>query len=466
MRVFCLASMITIIWLSGAEMANADFSSENLQQRVRDLIEDAGGAEAFILPKSNRFADIPQDRNKNRITAAKVKLGKLLFHDTSFALNGNSGDLMSGTWSCATCHHAAAGFKSGIRQGIGEGGVRFGANGSRRKLSRHFDAMAAADATSFPDLQPVASPTILNSAWQDVMLWNGQFGNSPGGVNAHVNPDFLLTEGTPKEANATGMSGVEVQALAGSGVHRLEFTEGSPLQSNARYKRLWNDAFPGKRVTTRRAAKAIAAFERTVIANKAPFQRWLRGNQNAMTRKQLRGAALFFDPEAGNCVACHRGPALSSEVGATADEMFFAIGFDDLDRAGLSGFHGEVDEATRKGRGGFTGVAADNYKFKIPQLYNLVDAKALGHGATFRTVREIIEYKNKAQAQVVHEGANLDSRFTPLNLNPTQVGQLTAFVKWALRDPSLHRYEPNNLPSDGCIVVDALTLHDDGRCPD
>lgn len=450
-------------------LISESFAEDNLNQRVLSLIDNEGGTEAFTMPKANRLSELPQDKQNNRITAAKVKLGKFLFHDTSYALNGNSGDLMAQTWSCATCHHAAAGFKSGARQGIGEGGVRFGRKGVQRRLAEGFDAYAT-DESKLPDLQPLASPTILNSAWQDVMLWNGQFGNRPGGVNGAEGLDdsILATPGTPKEANATGWSGVEVQALAGSGVHRLEFTRDSPLQSNKRYKRLWNAAFPDKPVTTKRAAKAIAAFERTVIANKSPFQLWLNGNRNAMTRKQLRGAELFFG-EAG-CVGCHRGPALSSEVGATTDQIFFAIGFADLDDD-PNGVHGEVDEATKKGRGGFTGKDKDNYKFKIAQLYNLADAKVLGHGASFRTVREVIEYKNQVWSNAVpqanHPELVLDDNFgmEQQPLTDDKINHLIAFVKNALRDPDLGRYEPNQLPGDGCIVVDALTVRDDGRCP-
>ena len=462
-----------ILQIPIAVAGETNASSQNLDNRVLMLIEDAGGSDgigAFTMPKAGQLNKLPQHKELNEITTAKVNLGKFLFHDTSFALSGKSGDLMARTWSCATCHHSAAGFKAGIRQGIGEGGIRFGRTGAKRIMADGFEASADADALNapfLPDIQPIASPTVLNSAWQDVMLWNGQFGNRRDGINADIPNEILATAGTPKEANLTGMSGVEVQALAGSGVHRLEFTEGSPLQSNERYQKLWKKAFGNKQVTTERAAKAIAAYERTIVANRAPFQRWLRGDQNAMTRKQLRGAELFFG-DAG-CVECHRGPALSSEVSATADEVFFAIGFPDLDVI-PDGVHGNIDEATKKGRGGFTGSELDNYQFKIPQLYNLADTQVLGHGGSFRTIREVIEYKNNAQPAVSedsHPGISLalDERFKPLGLTESEIEQLTAFIKRGLYDPSLHRYEPKNLPGDGCIVVDALTIHDDGRCP-
>ena len=128
------------------------------------------------------------------------------------------------------------------------------------------------------------------------------------------------------------------------------------------------------------AAKAIAAYERTLLANQSPFQRWLKGDREAMSVQQLKGALLFFG-KAG-CSGCHTGPALSSKVGAEAEDVFFAIGFADFDTT-ASNIHGVVDDKTSRGRGGFT----DDYKFKIPQLYNLIDTNVFGHGASFTSVR-------------------------------------------------------------------------------
>ena len=116
---------------------------------------------------------------------------------------------------------------------------------------------------------------------------------------------------------------------------------------------------------------------------------WLRGDEFAMSQKEISGAEVFFGD--GGCVACHQGPALSSPVGATSDQVFFAVGFDDLDTNDIIG---EVADGVRLGRGGLTGDPADNYKFKIPQLYNLADINVFGHGGSFSSVREVIEYKN------------------------------------------------------------------------
>lgn len=330
-----------------------------------------------------------------------------------------------------------------------------------------FDGSASTDAANLPDIQPVASPTILNIAYQSVVLWNGQFGNEPGAsVNSGLPLETLATAGTPKEENLRQLSGIETQAIAGQGVHRLKVDNDTPLQTNNAYRRLWRDAWHDDADSgdvTGNAGKAIAAFERTVLANRAPFQKWLRGDEAAMSNAELRGAELFFN-KAG-CFSCHRGPAFSSEFGVGEDEMFFAVGFRDFDVSD-SRIHGSVSEATSKGRGGFTGNSSYDYKFKIPQLYNLADTSVFGHGASFRSIREVIEYKNRAIPQSAAARGNLDSRFIPLGLTSDELSDLELFLTVSLYDPDLNRYQPENVPSGECVIVDPLQFSSDGLCPE
>ena len=405
----------------------------------------------YLLPESDDFDNIPQDP-LNPLTQEKVDAGKLIYHDPAFATEGVG--LRAKTWSCATCHHARAGFKSGLIQGMGEGGEGFGVKGETRTW--HDPDIGTQDA----DVQPVTSPTVLNVAYQDVMLWNGALGNASNGIiNAGIDPERLMTEGTPKEANREGLSGVETQAIAGTGVHRiLAFP---PELEETDYYQMLLDAFPefSRDELNKSSTRAIAAFERTVLANKAPFQQWLRGDEFAMSQKEIYGAEVFFGE--GGCVACHQGPALSSPVGATADQVFFAVGFSDLD---VNEIIGEVAEVVRLGRGGLTGREADNYKFKVPQLYNLADINVFGHGGSFTSVREVVEYKNTGVAQNDASTPNLDYRFVPLNLSSTQIDDLLEFLEVSLRDPDLMRYEPTSLPSGLCVINNDSTSRADLGC--
>jgi len=267
--------------------------------------------------------------------------------------------------------------------------------------------------------------------------------------------------GTPLENNARELSGLEIQAIAGSGVHRLKLTDDSPLQTNSDYVDLWFKAYQGRLVDTQEAAgKAIAAFERTVLANAAPFQQWLRG-RDTLTDIEKRGAILFFG-KAG-CAGCHRGPALSSEVGAGESEMFAAIGLNDFDLNNPA-VAGTVDEKTRLGRGGFTGQSEMNYRFKIPQLYNLADTDVFGHGGSFRSIKEIVEYKNKGVPENPETIGFTDLRFAPLGLTEAEVNDLTQFLTTGLYDDALHRYEPLVVPSLTCVVVDSEVEDRGERC--
>ena len=414
-------------------------------------IESATGqsVSALVLPASDDYSAIPQDPN-NPITEEKVILGQLLFHETALATEGVNTS-RSGTWSCASCHHAAAGFKAGIPQGIGEGGDGFGVRGEGRLLATGFDGNST-DPTLVPDTQPFASPTILNGAYQEVMLWNGQFGAQEGGnVNINLPPDVLASPGTPKAENVRQLAGLEIQAVAGTGVHRLNTSDNSVLQTNGEYIAMFTAAYPdGSNDVLEDASKAIAAYERTVLANEAPFQQWLAGDSTAMSDDEIAGATLFFGK--AQCGSCHQGPALSSQVGVGASEMFMAIGFADLDihRPDVTG---RVTLADSRGRGGFTRNAEDDYKFKVPQLYNLLDSDVFGHGASFTSVRDVVAYKNAGVPQKALVESVLDPRFVPLGLTEDEVDLITIFLESALYDANLLRYQPSMLPSGNCLIV-------------
>ena len=443
--------------LAGGAAAETRQAIESELVALLESRSRGGGLADFVLPESDALERIPQDP-LNPLTPEKVALGRLLFHDTAVGTASPAPD-RRGTYGCASCHHDRAGFKSGLPQGIADGGSGFGRRGERRRLAHGADAAARDGDPLKPDFQPVATPTALNVAYQDAMLWTGALGGRAGGVNDGIagrvdaGPAGLMV-------NRFGLSGIETQALAGTRTHRLSFDAGSIVHTDPLYRSLYAAAFPdgdtgaippGSEVSAEAlgAAKAIAAFERTLLANRAPFQRWLRGERRAMTLRQLRGARLFFG-KAG-CVGCHTGPALSSWPDADASEVFFAVGFADLDPR-RPRVHGTVPDADSRGRGGFTGDPSDDYKVKVPQLYNVADSRAIGHGASFSSVRQVIRYKNTGVAQNGH-GTNLSSGFVPLGLRGDEITDLTRFVSGALRDPALARYRPATLPSGNCTPV-------------
>lgn len=225
---------------------------------------------------------------------------------------------------------------------------------------------------------------------------------------------------------------------------------------NSAYKDLFDDAFPNVEVTERysklNAALAIAAYERTLLPNQAPFQQWLNGNTNAMNAQETEGALLFFDT--ANCFSCHLGPALNGMD-------FHALGMKDLEGDNILT---EVDDATKRGRGGFTGNPDDDFKFKTPQLYNLKDVTFFGHGGSFHSVEDVVRYKNEATVENQEVlTSQISPLFTPLNLNEEQVEAITAFLENALYDSNLQRYVPEELPTGYCFPnADTMSSADMG----
>lgn len=412
-----------------------DEHSEILDNELLVAIEDAAngqGAEFFVLPESDDFANIPQDP-KNPITAEKVALGKLLFHESALATNPIRPTSV-GTYSCASCHFASGGFQACLTQGISEGGMGFGINGEARIM----DPLYSEDQL---DVQPIRTPSAMNMAYQPNILWNGQF----GATHLNVGTETQWEYGTPKATNALGYEGTETQAIAGLTVHRMDLNPNWADLYN--YRELFEAAFPGipedKLFTKEYAGLAIAAYERTLLSNQAPFQDWLKGKRNVMSDKEKRGAIVFFTD--GNCASCHTGPALNTM-------SFYGLGMLDLYHQGA--FKSSKSSGENLGRGGFTKKAEDMYKFKVPQLYNLKDSPHYGHGASMKTIREVVQYKNQAIPENPNVLATaLAAEFKPLNLTDKQVDDLVAFLTFGLRDPYLKRYEPTSVHSGHCIPV-------------
>ncbi len=439
--LFFLSSLL----LFGACKKDADDSPgtntelDNQLESALNSISEGEGLDFFKFPDSDDYANIPQDPN-NPITAEKVQLGKLLFHETALGINPEQAVGLK-TYSCASCHFASAGFQAGRWQGVGEGGVGFGHNGEARERGSLYSGDQL-------DVQPLRTPSAMNTAFQEVMLWNGQFGAT--GVNEGT--EYAWTIGTPIENNNLGFMGTEIQAIAGLKVHRMGIDD--ELLDNLGYRALFDAAFSDKTIETRytrvTAGLAIAAYERTIMANQAPFQKWLKGEKSAMGASEKRGAVLFFTQ--AKCGNCHTGPALS-------ETDFHALGMADLHSCPETVFQAGENSAANLGRAQFTGLDEDKYKFKTPQLYNLKDSKFFGHGSSIRSLKAVVEYYNDAVTEISIPAEQLAEDFVPLNLTSQDIEDITAFMAESLYDPNLARYQPESLPSGGCIPVsDPLSM--------
>src|SRR5215471_18852623 len=127
LKIVLFASAISCTIITGCKKEDLNAPVENTNSTVSS---DLRNTTNLILPQSDHYDSIPQDP-RNPLNPAKVELGKLLFHETRL---GGAPKFSEGlyTYSCATCHHAEAGFQSGLAQPLGEGGFGFGIAGDAR----------------------------------------------------------------------------------------------------------------------------------------------------------------------------------------------------------------------------------------------------------------------------------------------------------------------------------------------
>ncbi len=435
-----LIGITLLISIGGCDSDLPSLVSADLDTQLTTALEAAaenGQVSYFILPDSDDLASIPADP-RNPLTPEKVALGRLLVHETALAVNPMHPE-SNGTYACSSCHFPQAGFRAMLPQGLADGGIGFGRFGERRVPNPDY-------VTEEIDRQPIRVPSPMNGAYQPNNLWNGQFGAT--GVNAGTESEW--TPGTPLETNLLGYEGLETQAIAGLTVHRMHDGPASLIANYPEYATMFSAAFPGFQATrpdlvpieVEMAGLAIASWWRTVLSNQAPFQLWLRGDANAMTDAQKRGALLFFGR--ANCSSCHSGPNL-------ANMSFHALGMGELLGPGVFSDFNPKDPV-HLGRASFTQRDEDSYQFKVPQLYNVADDMFLGHGSTFTSVREVVAYKNAAIRQTTNVPVDrLDSLFEPLDLSEGEIDDLTMFLERALYDPDLARHIPTTVVSGNCF---------------
>lgn len=218
----------------------------------------------------------------NPASPARIDLGRSLFHDTRLS-GGNS-------MSCASCHDPAKGFSDARPRAVGEGG----------------------------QVGPMNTPTLWNLAWTDFLFWDGRAAS-------------LEQQALGPVANPIEMA---------QDLDRLP----AELSADPALVAAFARAFPDDpRISTGNIAKAIASFERTLVSPVTPFDRWVAGDEAAISAAAKRGFALF-DGKAG-CSNCHKGWAFT-------DGAFHDIGL----------------KATGPGRGGVVAHAQLANSWKTPTL--------------------------------------------------------------------------------------------------
>lgn len=429
-HTLCLACIVLTVGCMHEPIDGSNELDVQLVSKVRS-VAPTGDEEYFVLPNQTDFTNIPQDP-KNPITWEKVELGKMLFFETGIALDAKyvSG---KGTYSCASCHVPSAGFTPGASQGIADGGIGFGLNGEAREISPLYQPEEL-------DIQGNRPLSVLNVAYVKNTFWNGQF----GGNDANEGTDHLWTEDHGTHLNHLGYLGMETQNIEGLKAHRMSMTK--EIAEDLGYKHYYDRAFAdweeNERYDTETTALAISAYLRTLTTDEAPFQMWLKGDRRAMTESQKHGAMLFFGD--AQCFYCHKSPALQSNE-------FHALGVKGIYQLD-NPIATDKNDRRNLGRGGFTENPDDYFKFQVPQLYNLKHAGFYFHGSSKHSIREVIEYKSKAQAENPDVPQHMvSSQLEPTNLSDSEIKYLTDFVENALYDPNYQKFVPEHVLSGNCF---------------
>lgn len=399
----------------------------------------------YIMPESNDYKNIPNQDPKNPINEYKVELGRMLFFETGIGIKGKEVSLME-TYSCSTCHIPEKAFTPGRFQGIADGAIGFGNLGDGRRISSLYQGHEV-------DAQGARPLPTINLAYVKNALWAGSFGST--GMNIGTESKWGVAD-TMTRINKYNFEGLEANNHRALIVHRQAIKK--ELMDYLGYTPLFEKGFPeltqAERYSLQTAGNAIAAYFRTIYTNQAPFQKWLKGDKNALTDGQLKGAELFFG-KAG-CINCHNSPSFNGQ-------KFAAVGVKDLDQNNYLVF--KTNDGRSKGRASFTLEDNDLYKFKVPQLYNLKDIGFYFHGASKTKLEDVIQYFNLGIPENERvESRRIDPLFKPLGLSTQEVKDLTDFIENALYDANLARYKPAKVLSGNCFPNNDPESQHDMNC--
>jgi cytochrome c peroxidase len=426
---FLLAT--TVYLLSCEKEANS-----NLEQSLRAAVAEnspTGALDYFIMPESDDYANLPNQDPKNPVTKAKVELGRLLFFETGIGLFPKK-NASNQAYSCSSCHVPSRNFTAGRFQGIADGAVGFGESGE----GRYKNGIYLGDEVDAQGARPL--PTV-NLTYVTNALWAGTFGS----FGTNTGTESVWNQDTLVNINHEGLEGLEANNFRALIVHRQVVNKN--VTDSLGYTPMFDAAFPdipaSERYTRKIAGFAIAAYFRTILTNQAPFQKWLKGNANAMSEQQKRGAELFFG-KAG-CINCHTSPSFNQM-------KYFALGTYNLYQTGFEVFRTGPADKRNLGRGGFTGLDEDMHKFKVPQLYNMKDVGFYFHGASRQSLRGVVRYFNEAIPENPEVPASqIAGAFRPRGMSDSEMDDLVEFLENGLYDSNMNRYVPDRNMSGHCF---------------
>lgn len=282
---------------------------------------------------------------------AKIELGKMLWFDPRLSLSGKV--------SCNTCHDLSTNGADTKPLSIGYAGRKGTVN----------------------------SPTVFNAEKQIAQFWDGR-------------AKTLAEQATGPITNPLEMAMTP------------ELAEGV-IRSIPGYRPYFEKAFGSKNPTFSEIAEALAAFETTLTTPNAPFERYLKGDKNALTQQQIDGLKLF---RRSGCIRCHSGNLL----GGTSFQKVGSV-------------RPYVTDNSSKGRMDVSGKPWDEMMFKVPTLLNVERTAPYFHDGAVKTLPDAV--KKMADIQL------------DMNLSEKQVEEIVAFLESL--DGELPKIEKPTLPPSG-----------------
>lgn len=338
----------------------------------------------------NRPFPQPMEREANPFSQDKAALGHLLYFDP--VLSGDN------TMSCAHCHHPDLGFADRRRRSMGRGGRGVGEDRTGGEVLRR------------------NSPTVWNALYNHRQFWDGRARDLEDQAARPIQDPAEMAQ-DPDELVA------ELEAID-------EYQE--------RFRAAFGPGGGGSAIDFERVTFAIAAFERTLVSQDAPFDRYARGNRFALDEAQRRGLNLFRSLKT-RCFECHNLPTFNNPD-------FKVIGVPDA----------EDLPAPDLGLAEITGEAIDRRAFKVPTLRNVALTAPYMHNGRFATLEEVIDfYQGGGGRTHRNDLPNVDDKIREFDFTEAEKGDLVAFLH-ALTDESAKPAIPERVPS-GLPVVASLS---------
>ena len=351
------------------------------------------------LKKLSRFAALPKKvkaPKDNPTTPAKVQLGKLLFFDP--ILSGNK-DV-----ACATCHHPDNGYAEFLDISIGVNGEGFG---SRRRFK---------EPNNIPFVKRNAH-TVLNTAFNGMNLYNQ--------YDPHVAPMFW--DDRIKSLEGQALEPIKaLEEMRGREYSKEEILDVvvNRLKQIPEYQNLFKAAFGGNDpVTSTHLAKAIAAFERTLVTNNSRFDQYMRGDKEAISLSEKDGFELF---KKVGCSNCHNGPMFS-------DYKLHVLGVPENDKLM------EPDS-------GFE----SRFAFRTPTLRNLRFTAPYMHNGELKSLQQVLEFYEDISFGKTRNPDVTKDQYDPLvkelNLSVKEMSPIISFLN-SLNDEDFDKEVPAAVPS-------------------